>query len=58
MDNSFKTLMQSINAQLAILNENGYAIYDIENPEYFISGIRYDSDSEDIVFETMEDESK
>ncbi|HCL4447545.1 TPA: hypothetical protein N2D04_002609 [Clostridium botulinum] len=58
MDNSFKTLIQSINAQLAILNENGYAIYDIENPEYFISGIRYDSDSEDIVFETMEDESK
>ncbi|WP_243682205.1 hypothetical protein [Clostridium botulinum] len=58
MDNSFKTLIQSINAQLAVLNENGYSIYDIENPEYFISGVKYDGDSDEVVFETMEDKSK
>ncbi|WP_199851233.1 hypothetical protein [Clostridium botulinum] len=58
MDNSFKTLIQSINAQLAVLNENRYAIYGIENPEYFISGIKYDNDSDEIVFETIEDERK
>ncbi|AJE10902.1 hypothetical protein [Clostridium botulinum] len=58
MDNSFKTLIQSINAQLAVLNENGYSIYDIENPEYFISSVKYDSNSDEVVFETMEDKSK
>ncbi|WP_158644209.1 hypothetical protein [Clostridium botulinum] len=58
MDNSFKTLIQSINAQLAVLNENGYSIYDIDNSEYFISGVKYDSDSDEVVFETMEDKSK
>ncbi len=58
MDNSFKTLIQSINAQLAVLNKNGYAIYDADNPEYFISGVKYDSDSDEVVFETMEDERK
>jgi len=58
VDNSFKTLIQSINAQLAVLNENGYSIYDIDNPEYFISGVKYDSDSDEVVFETIEDKSK
>ncbi|EPY2285853.1 hypothetical protein ACXAT6_003105 [Clostridium sporogenes] len=58
MDNSFKALIQSINAQLAVLNENGYSIYDADNPEYFISGVKYDSDSDEVVFETMEDKSK
>ncbi|APQ76170.1 hypothetical protein [Clostridium botulinum] len=58
MDNSFKTLIQSINAQLAVLNKNGYAIYDADNQEYFISSVKYDSDSDEVVFETIEDKSK
>ncbi|WP_409068890.1 hypothetical protein ACFLKC_14250 [Clostridium caseinilyticum] len=58
MDNSFRALIQSINAQLAVLNENGYAIYDWENPEYFISKVEYDENADEIVFKTMEDESK
>ncbi|MDU6337118.1 MAG: hypothetical protein E6594_15190 [Clostridium sporogenes] len=58
MDNSFKTLIQSINAQLAVLNKNGYSIYDIDNPEYFISKVEYDESADEIVFKTMEDKSK
>lgn len=58
MDNSFKTLIQNINAQISSLNRNGFKIYDWENPEYFISSVKYDSNSDEVVFETMEDESK
>ncbi|KOR24155.1 hypothetical protein [Clostridium sp. L74] len=58
MDKAFKTMLESINAQLNILNRNGYAIYDADNPEYFISCIKYDSNSDEVIFETMEDERK
>ncbi|MDS1004973.1 hypothetical protein P9J83_15925 [Clostridium sporogenes] len=58
MDKAFKTILESINAQLNVLNKNGYAIYDLENPEYFISGVKYDSDNDEVVFKTTEDESK
>ena len=44
MDKAFKTLLESINAQCKLCKENGYKIHDAENLEYFISGIRYDSE--------------
>ncbi|NME95324.1 hypothetical protein HF847_04865 [Clostridium cochlearium] len=55
---AFETMLESINAQIGVLVKNGYPIYDVENPEYFISGIRYDKDNDDVVFETMIDKSK
>ncbi|MGU9539225.1 hypothetical protein ACQX0N_09625 [Clostridium tepidum] len=58
MDNSFKTMLESINAQIRVLYDNGYSIYDWENPNCFISKVAYDSDADEIVFQTMEDESK
>ncbi|EKN40724.1 hypothetical protein [Clostridium botulinum] len=58
MDNSFKTLIESINAQIEVLHSNGYVIYDWENPEHFISKVEYDKNADEIVFKTMEDESK
>lgn len=58
MDNSFKTLIQNINAQISSLNRNGFKIYDWENPEHFISKVEYDESADEIVFKTMEDKSK
>ncbi|WP_163220757.1 hypothetical protein [Clostridium sporogenes] len=58
MDNSFKTLIESINAQIEVLYSNGYAIYDWENPERFISKVEYDKNADEIVFKTMECERK
>lgn len=58
MANAFKAMLESINAQISTLNSGGFKIYDVENPEYFISNLRYDKDSDEIVFETTIDESK
>lgn len=52
---AFQALVESINAQIQVLNNNGYQIYDADNPDYFISGIRYDNRDDEIKFETKED---
>lgn len=51
---AFKILMEIVNAILAILNENGYKIYDAENTEYFISKVRYDKEDDKIKFDVEE----
>lgn len=57
-DKAFQTLIESINAQLEVLSENGYKIYDTENPEFFISNIRFDKEDNLIKFDTVEDPFK
>lgn len=49
---AFEALMESMNAQLQILKNNGYAIYDRENPDYFISAIKYNRETDQLEFET------
>lgn len=58
MDKAFKTLLESINAHIEVLLKNGYPLYDVDNLEYFICGLKYDSHIDEIVFETLEDKSK
>ena len=54
MEKAFETLIESINSQLKVLRKNGYKIYDCENLECFISGIRYDSEDDLIKFDLEE----
>lgn len=55
---AFKTMIESINAQLEVLNRNGYPLYDADNRDYFMSNIKYDSDSDQIIFETLEEKTQ
>lgn len=55
MDKTFETLIESINAQLNVLLKNGFKIHDAENLEYFISGVRYDSEDNLIKFDLLEE---
>lgn len=52
---AFETLVESFNAQLTAMTNNGYAIYDADNPDYFISGIKYNPENDQVEFETVED---
>lgn len=58
MNKAFTALLESINSQLKILNDNGFKIFDMENPEYFISSIKYDKESDEIMFFTAENTKK
>lgn len=51
----FKALLESINAQVKILNDNDLKIYDIENPDYFIKEICYNEECDQIFFKTEEE---
>lgn len=55
---AFEALLESINAQLQILKSNGYGIYDTENTEYFISSIKYNPETDQLEFETVEDPTR
>lgn len=52
---AFEALVESFNAQLIAMTNNGYAIYDTENPDYFISGIKYSPENDQLEFETVKD---
>lgn len=54
MNRTLAILIESINAQLFVLNQNGHAIFDADNRDYYISGIRYCSEDDKIIFETKE----
>lgn len=58
MNRTLEILIESINAQLFVLNQNGHAIYDADNSGYYISGIRYCSEDDKIKFDTVEDKNK
>lgn len=55
MNKAFEALLESFNAQLTVLTNNGYAIYDAENPDHFISGVKYNRENDQIEFETIKD---
>lgn len=55
VNKAFEALVESFNAQLAAMTNNGYAIYDADNPDYFISGIKYSKENGQLQFETVED---
>lgn len=49
---TFEVLLTLLNNIISILNQNDYKIYDAENPEFFISNIRYDNEDDIIKFDT------
>ncbi|MCD2345777.1 MULTISPECIES: hypothetical protein [Clostridium] len=51
---AFETIIDLINNQLSVLGQNGYKIFDAENPEFFIQRVRYDSEDDTIKFDTEE----
>lgn len=53
-DKAFETIIELINNQLSVLGQNGYKIFDSENPEFFIEKIRYDREDDTIKFDTMQ----
>lgn len=55
VNQAFKTLIESINSQLEVLNKNGYKIHDAQNLDVFIGGIRYD-DEDDMIKVDFEEE--
>lgn len=50
--NAFNSLLEGINAQIKALNHNNLKIYDADNPEFFISIIKYDKEADKLVFST------
>lgn len=52
---AFESLIEIVNAQLQILKNNGYAIYDKDNPEYFINAVKYNPKNDQVEYETEED---
>lgn len=51
---AFETIVKLINSQLSVLSQNGYKIFDAENPEFFIQRVRYDKEDDMIKFDTEE----
>lgn len=49
---AFKSLIEIINTSIYILNENGFEIYDDENPEFYIAKIEYIPEDDQLVFRT------
>lgn len=54
---AFQSMLETLAAQIEILNKNGYKLYDIENPDYYISGVEYDGES-DKLFIKFEEEKE
>ncbi|KOC33876.1 hypothetical protein [Clostridium botulinum] len=46
MNKALTVLIDSINAQLAVLNANDCKIYDEENPEYYLNEVYYNSEDD------------
>ena len=55
MNTSFKILLETINYSIKSFNENDFKIYDEDNPEYFISGIEYNSNEDKLIFRSKKD---
>lgn len=52
---AFKSLLEGFNSQIKIMNENGLKVYDADNPEYFITSVKYDTNDDKLIFNTDED---
>lgn len=54
-DKAFQSIVEGLQSQLAILNKNGFKVYDNENPEYYISNIGYNRNEDKIFIDFEED---
>ena len=52
---SFEILMNILNSILEILNKNGWFIRDPLNKDYYINEIYYDSENDELYFNTKEE---
>lgn len=52
---TFQALLEGLQAQLVALNKAGIKLYDIENPEFFVSAITYDKNEDKIYIEFEEE---
>lgn len=53
--NSFKVLLETLNATLEVLNKNGYHIRDVLNPSFYIVEVTYDRETDKLYSEYKED---
>lgn len=51
---AFETIIELLNGLIAILNAKGLNLYDAENPDFFISKIRHDSEDDCLKFDTLQ----
>lgn len=49
MDRNFQILLGLINSYFKALSDAGFKIYDADNPEYFISDITYERESDQLI---------
>lgn len=54
-DKGFETTIELLQETVRILNSKGYKLYDIENPEFYITEVQYNPD-EDKIFVNFEEE--
>lgn len=51
---TFKLIMEALEANLKILNDNGFEIYDAENRDFYIESIEYNQEEDKIFVNFME----
>lgn len=52
---AFKVLLKILVAIINILNDEEFKLYDSDNPDWYISNIRYDGNDDRLYFDTKED---
>lgn len=52
---AFKVLLKILVSIINILNEEGFKLYDSNDPDYYISNIRYEGMDDRLYFDTEED---
>lgn len=52
---AFRSLVEGFNSQIQAFNKNNLKIYDVDNPEFFITRIEYNEDEDKLIFKTDED---
>lgn len=51
MENNMQVLLNNINAALRLLHENHIDIKDVENEDFRISTVKYDSEKDEVFFD-------
>lgn len=51
MLNNMQEIINDINKKLDLLNENNIPVRDIENDDFRISKVKYDSEKDEVYFE-------
>ena len=52
---ALEILINFINAQIEELNKAGYNLYDADNDDWYLKGIRYSKDDDRLYFDIEED---